>query len=656
MSLETFQITRREPYLNGRVFEGGGAYERIDGVATYAVDPEHAANAGIIDLPLAPRDANGRVRYSGDVTILRPLSGGNRTLLLEVPNRGNRVLQRNMNRAPFDLMPTDEIQAGDGFLQRHGWTLAWVGWQWDVPKPGPRMGLEAPRVLQSALNADAPLQLRIQPNQRRADYPLTDHHVGAIGNHQAIPAREGEEGEARLLVRDGIWGEASEIPRESWRFARNEDGITVADPGHIHLDGGFEPGKVYDILYTPAECPVPGIGLLALRDLGAWLKGDAASPIAGGVDHAIAQGISQCGRFLRSFIERGLNIDEAGGQVFDGILVHIAGGRRGEFNHRRGQPSVQPTPSFGHLFPFADTAQNDPRTGRTAGLLDRQRAKGGMAKIFYTDTSAEYWRGDASLAHLSVVDGGDVEPPADEVRRYLFASTQHSPGVLPFTDQSPFGTHGSNHFNVIDYRPLLRAALTNLHDWIRDGTAPPESVIPRQSDGTAATREAVAAKLAAIPALARPDPAALPWIYPLDLGELAERGIPTLPAMRNGPAYPCLVSDIDADGNEIAGIAMPDVSVAVATHTGFNVRHPASGGAGQILEYVGLTLPLAKDRATREAAGDPRPSIAERYANRDDYLRRVRAAAEDLVAQRHLLAEDVDVCAEIAAERYDACA
>ncbi len=654
MSLERLDITRREPYLDGQVFEGGGAYERIDAVAHYAVDPDHAANAGIVDLALAPRGDDGLVHFKGDVTILHPLDGGNRTLLLEVPNRGNRVLPRSFNRAPFDLMPTDEILPGDGFLQRHGWTLGWVGWQWDVPKPTVRMGLDAPRIASSALNADAPMQLRIQPNTRRMDYPLTDHHVGAIGNHQAIAARDVDDPDARLLVRAGMYGAAEVIPRDRWRFARNEDGAAMADPTHIHLDGGFEPGRIYDILYTPAECPVPGAGLLALRDLGAWLRRDPASPLAGRIDQAITEGISQCGRFLRTFLGLGLNVDEAGEQVFDGVLAHIAGGRRGEFNQRRGQPSVQPTPSFGHLFPFADDSQEDPRTGRRAGLLDRQRAAGGMPRIFYTDTSSEYWRGDAALSHLSVTDGGDVEPPA-EVRRYLFAATQHGPGVLPFADRSPFGTHGSNNFNIVDYRPLFRCALTNLLLWIRDGEAPPASVFPRGADDTAASREAVAETLAKFPALACPDPARLPTLYPLDLGDVADRGIGAFPATREGEAYPCLVSAVDADGNEVGGIPMPDVTVPVATHTGFNVRHANSGGAGQILEYVGLTLPFAKDEAARTETNDPRPSIAERYRSREAYLAQVRAAAEALVDGRLLLAEDIEVCSQIAAERYDAC-
>jgi hypothetical protein len=247
-----------------------------------------------------------------------------------------------------------------------------------------------------------------------------------------------------------------------------------------------------------------------------------------------------------------------------------------------------------------------------------------------------------------------VAPPP-EVRRYLFACTQHSPGVLPFADVSMFGSHGSNVFNVVDYRPLFRAALANLLAWVRDGVEPPPSVFPRLADGTAATREQVSARLAAIPGLTLPDASRLPVLYPLDLGPDAARGIGRFPAQRAGDAYPAIVSAVDGDGNETGGVRMPDVSVPVATHTGFNVRHPDSGGAGQILEYVGLTLPFAPVESARAALGDPRASIAARYRDRAAYLDAVREAARALVQQRLLLDEDIETCVAIAAERYDAC-
>ena len=665
MAVTGLEIVRREPFAGGRSFGEGGAYERIDAVAHYAVDPGHPANAGVVDLDRAERDAGGVVRFSGDATFLVPVDPGraNRTLLFEVPNRGNRLAMRSFNQAPFDLMPTDEIPAGDGFLFERGWCLAWCGWQWDVPHPSVRMGLRAPGVPPANRQPDARMQLRIQPDAAAATFALTDHHVGSVGNHAPIPPLDPDDPEAALLVREHLFDPPVRIPRDRWSFARVDGDEALPGPGGVSLDGGFEPGRIYDLVYTPAECPVVGAGLLAVRDLAAWTRRSEDSPAAGRVDHVIAKGVSQCGRFLRTFLHAGLNRDEAGERVFDGVHVHVAGGRRGEFNHRYGQPSVQPTPSLGHRFPFADEAQTDPGSGRRAGLLDRLRDAGCVPKIVYTDTSAEYWRGDAGLTHRHLesareagADGAaDVEPPP-EVRRYLFAGTQHGPGVLPFTDRSMFGNRGANRFNAVDYRPLLRAALENLRAWIADGVEPPASVFPREREGTSAPREAVLDALSAIPGFALPRPDRLPSLAPMDLGEHADRGVPDLPARFVGEPYLSPVSAVDADGNETGGIRMPDVSAPVATHTGFNPRHPETGGEGQILEYLGSTVPLARTAAARAAGSDPRPSLAERYASRDAYLAAVRQAAERLVEARYLLADDVDLCLAIAGERYDAVA
>ena len=651
MAVERLEITHREPYENGKSFGDGGVYERIDAIVHYAVDPAHSANQPIADLDLAAK-TDGLVRFTGDVTLLIPQNGGNRSMLFEAPNRGNRVLNRMLNQGPVDLMPAPEIVPGDAFLMRHGWTLAWCGWQWDVPKPGPRMGINPPLVPSEALSPNAPMNLRVQPNELTASFPLTDHHVGSIGNHQLIASQDVNDPEARLLVRDHMYGEATEIARDKWRFAKDVAGEPVADAEHVRLEGGFEAGKVYDLIYTPAQCRVAGAGLIALRDLATFLRHSGDSPVSGTIDHAIGEGISQCGRLLRTFLDLGLNTDEDGRRVFDGLLVHIAGGRRGEFNHRYGQPSVQPTPTFGHLFPFADDQQIDPHSGNKAGLLDRQRASGNMPKIFYTDTSSEYWRGDASLQHTSAADGSDVKLP-DNVRRYLFACTQHVSGLLPFATVSAFGSRGSNYFNIVDYRPLYRGAVMNLLAWVKDGTEPPASRYPMAAKKSSAPREAVSVKLRAIPGLTTPDDAVLPSIYPLDMGPHGDKLIGTFPAKKVGPAYPCRVSDVDDDGNEIGGVRMPDVAVPVATHTGFNVRDTQSGGAGQILEYVGLSLPFAKTEADRKSSGDPRPSLEARYGTRDDYVAKVSAAAQDLAQQRFIMEEDVKLCVAIAAERYD---
>ena len=644
MSVKNLEILSCEPYEEGRSFKNAGAYERIKAIAHYAVDPDHPANAGVIDLELAQRGDDGFVHFSGDVTMLRPISGGSRTLLMQVPNRGKRNITR-FNMTVMGTQDTADIDAGDGFLFNHGLTVAWAGWQWDVPRTTEhiRIGLAPPQVPVLARTPISQMQLRLQINVDAASISLTDHHVGELGMHEPIPTADVDDPMARLLVRKGPYDPPEEILRENWCFGPNE---------HIHLDGGFKAGSIYDVFYTPRECPVVGAGLLATRDLASFLRYGINTPTAGSIDHVVGEGQSQCGRFLRTYLYLGLNLDEAGRTAIDGILAHIAGGRRGEFNHRYGQPSVQPTPSFGHLFPFSDLSQKDPVSGTTAGLLDRQINKGGLPKIFYTDTSSEYWRGDAGLSHSDIGSGKDAVLP-DVVRRYFFSGTQHGVGVAKWSDRTLFGSQGQNHMNVIDYRPLYRAALLNLLAWVREDISPPDSRYPTGKDRI--RREDALEALQEIPGLALPGGSAMTAVYPMDLGPDAHKGIGKMPPVLAAEPYPCWVSALDDDGNEIGGVAMPDIAVPVATHTGFNPRHVNTGGAGQLLEYIGSTVPFAVDKQVREASGDPRLSLAERYDDRNDYLRKVLAVAQALAAERYILADDIDLCVEIAATRYDIC-
>jgi len=257
MAVAEFEIIRREPYAAKEGFAGNGPYERIDAIARYAVDPTLPGNDRITDLSLAERE-DGKVKFIGDVTLLVPQVKANRALLVNFPNRGNRTATRVFNRAPFELVPTDEIDPGDGFLMRHGWTVAFCGWQWDAPKPGPRMGITPPQVPPPARNPDGNMHLRIQPNEVTTAYPLTDHHVGSIGQHRPIPTRDVADAGARLLVRPSMYGEAQEISRDRWQFARDEVGTAVSDAEWVRLEGGFQPGLVYDLIYVPATARSSG--------------------------------------------------------------------------------------------------------------------------------------------------------------------------------------------------------------------------------------------------------------------------------------------------------------------------------------------------------------------------------------------------------------
>ncbi|MFN8526538.1 MAG: alpha/beta hydrolase domain-containing protein [Chloroflexota bacterium] len=640
MAVARIEINRRQPYAGGRLFGTVGGYERIDGTLHFAADPDHVANSGIVDLDLAPRDVAGRVEFSADVCILRPekAGAGNGRLLFEVVNRGRKLCPRYFNYAKADPATDVDIDAGDGFLMNRGWTVVWTGWQCDSPRGAALMGLTAPIAQENGHPLRGRLTAEFQPSESVSYLGLANR------GHQPYSAADLNDPDAVLTVRNHRWGPKQTIDRGSWQFARDEAGVAVPSDAHIRLDGGFQAGKLYEVAYTTNVSPVVGVSMLAVRDTASFLRFATAAegnPTAGQIERAYAFGISQSGRFLRHFLYTGLNLDEAGRQVYDGIIPQVAGARRGEFNHRFGQTSVQSAPNFGHLPPFD-----------YGSLLARQRALGGVPRIFATNTAAEYWRGDGSLAHTDLAGTHDLDLPR-EVRSYLFASTQHGAGSVPLANvNAGDGSVGANWFNAVDYSPLVRAALVNLDAWVSDGVEPPASAYPRLADGTAVRAGDVLSGYKGLPRLNLADPALVPTINHLDLGPDADRGIGGYPVVE-GAAYQTYVSAVDADGNETAGVRMPDVTVPLATYTGWNPRGPSTGEPGQILSMQGTTLRFAADAADREQTGDPRPSIAERYANREEYLARVRAAAEALVEQRYLLAEDLDTAVSLAAERWD---
>ncbi|MCL5026394.1 MAG: alpha/beta hydrolase domain-containing protein [Chloroflexi bacterium] len=651
MAVVALEIRSRRPYADGVSFGDVGPYERLDGIIRFAVDPIHELNLSVVDLDKAPRDGDGRVTFWSDFTLLAPLyrARGSGRLLFEVLNRGRKNVPRHMNRAETEANPTtDRIDPGDGFLMRHGFSIAWCGWQWDVIRSAALMGLEAPLAQEDGRPIGGQTLIQFQPNEAHRTHLLADRV------HNPYPAADLVDPEAVLTVQEYVRGPATVIPRDRWQFAREDGARVVPDDAHVYLSDGFEPGCIYTLAYRTNIAPVAGVGLLAVRDCVSFLRYSSSAqgnPIAGAVERAYGFGVSQSGRFLRHFLYLGMNLDEERRMVFDGIMPHVAGGRRGEFNHRFAQPSVQSTPGFGFLFPFADDEYADAVTGRVDGLLRRQREVGGMPKVFYTNTSAEYWRGDASMIHIDMAGTRDITPP-ENVRVYLFASTQHGPGSIPLSSTNANdGCRGRHPFNALDYSPLTRAALLNLDAWVSRGQEPPPSAYPRLADGTAVRPADLEVAFSNIPGATFPNPERVLRLMHVDIGPDASRGIGAFPA-RMGQPYPNFVSAVDGDRNEMAGVRMPDLSVPVTTYTGWNPRHPETGQPDQIIPMQGSTFPFAPTPEARQP-GDPRPSIGERYSGWADYLAKVRAAAEKLVEEGYLLAEDIDVVVENAGARYD---
>jgi hypothetical protein len=646
MPVTSLDVQTRSLVLDGHPFGAAGAYEKLAGTLRFAVDPDHPVHATICDLDRAPRNAEGRVEFAADFALLRPVDAarGNGSLLLDVPNRGRKVALGMFNSAVRVPDPTTAEDFGNGFLMRHGWTVAWIGWQPDVPRVDGLMALDVPR----ARGVSGLVRCEFRPNTPVDVLPMADRY------HIPHPAAELDDPAARLTVREHAGAPATAVARTAWRFARRVDGRLVADASHVHLEGGFAPGRIYDLVYRATDPPVVGLSMLAVRDTAGFLRwGSAAAgnPCPGSVERAYVFGVSQSGRFLRHLIYLGLDEDEQGRLVFDAIVPHVAGARRGEFNMRFGQPSLNAQESVGSLFPFTDQTQMDPVTGQRDGLLARMAARGHRPRIMSINTSAEYWRGDASLVHMDVEGRRDVEPAAD-ARVYLFAGSQHTPGAIPPPPADPnTGSRGIHTFNVVDYAPLLRAALANLDRWVREGVEPPPSVFPRLADVTAVTGESTAPRFAAIPGVRFPDRLARP--ARLDFGPEMARGIPSELPPKIGAQFPSYVAAVDADGNETVGIRPVEVAAPLATFTGWNPRHPEQGAPGDLMQMMGSTLPFPRTPAEGAERGDARASIQARYGSRAGHLAAVRAAAEALVAARLALAEDVEAMVERAGQRWD---
>lgn len=646
--LTHFVARRWQPFAGGHEFGSAGAYEIVAGEARGEVFPENPRNACIVNLAKSPRNERGAVEYRCDVHMLRPSDKvrGNGRVLYEAPNRGGKRALMFLNDAPECNDPVAREHAGNGFLMRHGYTWVTSGWQGDLVPWKDGMVLDVP----VAIDDGHPIQQRVR----------TEICVNRPGVHcrplsgdprvRSYPAVTLDTSEAELTVRMQSYSKPKLIPSSDWAFAVEEagggDGSPAVTPSasHLHLPGGFIPGAIYALVYTARDPLVLGLGFAAVRDLVAFLryeKEDGAgnpNPLGGATDveKAYAWGRSQSGRFLRDLVYQGFNEDGQGRRVFDAIAPHASGGGRMFLNYEFARPVTscqQHTNQLEpELFPFAYNVMEDPQTGRKDGILKRPATD---PLVLHTQTSTEYWQKRGALAHT---DGrGKDVPLPDRVRMYLMASTQHN---------APYGSQAAKaktrHLsNPLGIGPALRALILAMDRWATDGTAPPASQIPRNADGTAVTPESLRTGFPAIPE------AGCTGLHNrqlfLDYGDSVAQGqidARPMPPPDNA-GYTILVPAVDSDGNDVPGIRLPWISVPLATYTGWNLQSEELA-EGDLAGLLGSSIPLARTRAEREAGGDPRPSLAERYRNVDDYLQQLRAAIESLVQAGFMVAEDTD--------------
>jgi hypothetical protein len=614
------EIASREPFAGGAAFGDTGAYERIVGRFYGELDPKDKLNAEIVDLDKAPRNARGRVEYSSDFFLLKPvdMAKGNGALLYDVNNRGNKRALIQFNDAPSRNDPRTAEDAGNGFLMRNGFTVVWSGWIPDLPNTNNNLRITVP--------------VAAGVTGRVWDEFLFNNNTTMQGKLSFKPARTSN---ASLLMRERNVDQPVAVPAGQWEFV---DATTVR---LLPAGTPFKIGVIYQLVYDAIDPPVSGIGFAATRDLVSFLRHDtAANPlVANGrspITRALAHGTSQSGRYLRDFVYRGFNEDEGNRQVFDGINPHVSTARL-FLNQRFGQPNRMSGTGHGFLFypdttfPFAYEIEADPFTGRRDSILARCSARNNCPKVVHTISATEYWESGQSLITTDPAGRRDAVLP-DNVRVYHIASTQHveiatmAKGVCAVP------------YNPVDRRPVLRAVLMGLDKWVKDNTAPPSSRYPRIADGSLVP---MAAFGFAVPGMSLPAHGPNPKLR-LDYGSDFVEGIVTkvLP-VPTGDAYGVLVPKVDSDGNEIGGVRLPEISVPMGTATGWAVRAANAGGGGELCYLDGSFQPLAKTKADRQAKSDPRPSIEERYSSKDDYLAKLRQAAEGLQRDGYILAEDV---------------
>ena len=589
--LLSVDIQKVEPLADDASFGEVGAYERVIGTARGEVDPAEPANKGIALIDKAPRNARGMVEYTTDFFVLRPRdpAKGNGRILYEVNNRGRKMLFGNIADGPQGVNdPRTMADCGNGFPMRMGWTIVWSGWDPDAPRANMGLGRTAPVATENG----RPIVQWVR------DEFVSGTRGGALEAYKLSYEMASQDG-AKLTVRE----RQADPPQDvAW---------TSVDARSVKLaEGKPKPGYIYEFTYRGTKPKVQGLGFAATRDFVSWLKHDPnAGEVTGRpITHALAIGFSQAGRYLRHHVSHGFNRDEQGRTVFDGIHSHIAGVGRLFFNTPFGQPARTNTQHEDHdapeaWFPFSTAMLEDPISRSKGSVL---RGDGSDPLLIETNTSTEYWQKGASLLTTDPLGTKDVALPANS-RAYMIAGTQHGGRAGAATDAGP----NVNPRNPHNPMPAVRALLVALDEWVVSGQLPPPSRVPALSEGT----------------LVEPDKIGFP---PIEGAAVVKRtNVVDYRATGPGRAYRTLVSRVDPDGNEVAGIRLPDIAVPLATYTGWN-EYKAPYPAGEIADRDGSCFAFSAAR------------ITQRYRNRADYVAKVQDAVDALKKDRLLLQEDAD--------------
>jgi hypothetical protein len=638
--------TITSPTYNGQSFGSVGQYEQLTGTAYGEVDPEDPLNAFIQDIELAPRNARGNVEYSMDISILKPIdeSKGNHTIFYDVVNRGSKT--------SFSVGVTTSNPAGDGFLENQGFTVVRSGWQGDLRKDTGLMTATVPvahyrgggtitGIVRSEISN---LTAAIQTSPIFGGFSTASIGYAPVSTDtsKAIMTE-------RVLVDDP----PVLIPSNQWAFGSCNPAFPNVTPDppnpaqdHLCKTGGFDTNHIYELIYQGKDPLVLGLGLAATRDFVSFLRysKDASNPLAGAIKNALMTGSSQSGRFVRTFLYFGLNQDEQKHIVFEGVNPHISSGRV-PLNVRFGQPGRSATHQHTeHNYLAIDSpttwdTYHDPLSGVTGSILEKCRKTNTCPKVTQTLSDVEYWQYMMSADTTDVFGRRDLPIP-ENIRIYHFASVQHS-GYSP-TAALPTSTGICQQLpNANSYTYNQRALWVALYNWAVKNQEPPPSRYPTINGKTLVRIEQV--KFPSIPGVS----ADIERLFHRHLlyyrgpeydGENMSGIItvePPIPILK----YATLAPPVDADGNDVDGVHSITLRAPLGTYTGWNTR-AAGFSEGDVCDLTGSYIPFAKTLADRQASGDPRLSIAERYPTTAAYNAAVTAAANSLVTEGFLLPGD----------------
>ena len=649
------KIDQKLSFADGHSYGSSGPYERLVGKAHFALDPNDPSNLNVVDLDKAPRNSQGQVEFTGDLDILKPvdLTKGNHSIMYDVNNRGNKTILRSINDAPPEVNPMTLAHGGNGYLMREGYTIVWSGWQGDLLPMNGLLSADLPEAMEDGHRIRGKVRQEFIAEQEGVlSMPLSGAPV--IRSYEALDT---DTSHASFTMREREIDPRQPVDPKDWSFSKAErdsaNGEEKTTPSNVdcYVKGGFKPGWIYELVYETVGSRVMGLGMVGIRDLISFLKYDEkdsageSNPLQGQVKSAYTYGQSLSARVVRQFVYDGYNGDLAGRKVFDAVYSHVSGAGRLFANSRFGQVGRYPRQHEEHqwpseMYPFAYTPVPDKYVEGLDSVLKRPETD---PLVMHTHTGTEYWQRHASLGHTDPRTGDDIDLP-ENIRMYVLSSAQHA-GRMP-----PEAEVIQQAANTMSTGPFLRNCVSLMNSWVADGTPPPPSMVPRRSEGTLVSHGEVLESFPRVPGFNLPESTSrLPrYSYGADFqnGIVTEHPPKPIP----GQEYGVLVPQVDEDGIDIAGIRGPDLQAPVGTHTGWNLRKKGFA-EGDLFSLSGSFLPFARTRAEREASGDPRLSLEERYPSHAAYVRAVGIAATGLVSRGLLLEEDADRYVEAAMNR-----